>query len=103
MTGQASVVRYRIFSMTDGRQVGDRSLVLEPGANSPDDLLHDMPKQASYGAIYDLRAAFPEILPGRYRITVSANSATNGRFWTFASVTNNATQLFATVTPQTLR
>ena len=99
MTGQASVVRFRIFSMPDGRPLGDRSLVLDRGVNFADDLLHDMPRQPSYGVIYDLGAAFPEILPGRYRINVSANSATVGQFWTFASATNNITQLFTTITP----
>ena len=103
MTGQGSVVRFRIFSMPDARPLGDRSLVLDRGVNRADDVLNDMPRQPSYGVIYDLRAAFPDILPGRYRINVSANSATVGRFWAFASATNNVTQLFTTITPQNLR
>lgn len=105
MTERAGVVTLRIFSMSDGRLMDERPFILGAATvgNSQDDLLHDMPRQASYGVIYDLRAAFPALPPGRYRLNVAANPSVGGRYWAFASVTNNVTQLFTTVTPQTLR
>ena len=102
MTGLASVITLRILSMDDGRTIDERPLILKAGTNSADDLLHDMPSQASYGAIYDVRAEFPELPTGRYRFRLEANRGTTGVFWAFASATNNTTQLFTTITPQTI-
>jgi hypothetical protein len=50
-----------------------------------------------YGYIPDLKAAFPQIADGRYRVEVVPN---NFRAWAFAASTNNDTQLVTTVTPQ---
>lgn len=103
MTGQASSVTLRIFSMADGQKIDERPLVLQAGNNDSYDLLNDLPKRPGYAVIYDLHASFPDLPYGRYRLNVIANNATLGRFWTFASVTSNTTQLFTTVTPQRLQ
>jgi len=55
-----------------------------------------LPSLANYAVIGDLKAAFPQLPDGRYRLTVTMENGVRG--WAFVSSTNNRTQLITTYT-----
>ena len=84
----------RIFAMnSDAAPVVTTTMTLTPRDTADRGFL----RLASYAFISDLRAAFPQLPDGRYRVEVTPVKF-NG--WAFASSTNNDTQLVTTVYPQ---
>src|SRR6185369_8100045 len=83
----------RIFPMAADTPAATTTMTLTPRSTAQRGFL----LLASYAFIPDLRAAFPQLPDGRYRIEVTPVKFTG---WAFASSTNNDTQLVTTVYPQ---
>jgi hypothetical protein len=85
-----------ISSMSDPKTVlATARLELAGGTQRPADQL---PSLANVAVIGDLKAAFPQLAEGRYRLTVTMENGVRG--WAFVAVTNNRTQLITTYTPE---
>ncbi|HYM60245.1 MAG TPA: hypothetical protein VEZ11_05065 [Thermoanaerobaculia bacterium] len=85
--------------------------IITPGADAPlitdnlvlatraaDNVSTAFPTYAGYASISDLRAKYPSIPEGAYRVEASRTDSTP--FWAFVSVTNNDTQHVTIVSPQ---
>jgi IPT/TIG domain len=89
-----STATLRIYSMTGTDAVAATQLTLpKPAVTTPQGFV----QVPGYGYIPDLKAAFPQLADGRYRVEVTPAGF---RGWAFAASTNNDTQLVTTVTPQ---
>jgi hypothetical protein len=95
-TALAPAATIDISSMSDPKSVlATVRLELSGSRQRPADQL---PALANSAVIGDLKAAFPQLPDGRYRLTVTMENGVRG--WAFVAVTNNRTQLITTYTPE---
>ncbi|HUP49951.1 MAG TPA: IPT/TIG domain-containing protein [Thermoanaerobaculia bacterium] len=85
------VVTVRVYGDDMSNPLATRELTLTAG-----ELDHDYPP---YPGQADLDLNLLPELAGVPRVTVIVETPDEGRWWAFASITNNATQLITTVTP----
>ena len=89
--------RLRVFRMADDALIVDEPVAVAPADLKPYGDTLGFPARSEYAQISDLRAAFPQLAAGRYRIEVTSDA---GWLRVLATVTNNSTQLITAIPSQ---